>query len=32
MTATYELGRDNVGRYVGLRQGKYWERTENSDY
>lgn len=23
---------DNVGRYVGLRQGKYWERTENSDY
>lgn len=26
------LGRGNVGRYVGLRQGKYWERTENSDY
>ncbi len=26
------LGRDNVGRYVGLCQGKYWERTENSDY
>ena len=22
----------NVGRYVGLRQGKYWERTENSNY
>lgn len=26
------LGRGNAGRYVGLRQGKYWERTENSDY
>ena len=22
----------NAGRYVGLRQGKYWERTENSNY
>lgn len=22
----------NVGRYVGLRRGEYWERTENSDY
>lgn len=36
MSATDELrrtlGRDNVGRYVGLCQGKYWERTENSDY
>ena len=26
------LGWGNVGRYVGLRQGKYWERMENSDY
>ena len=26
------LVRDNVGRYVGLRQGEYWERTENSNY
>ena len=26
------LGRGNAGRYVGLRQGEYWERTENSDY
>lgn len=26
------LGRDNAGKYVGLRRGKYWERTENSDY
>ena len=26
------LGRSNVGRYVGLRQGEYWERTENSNY
>ena len=26
------LGRSNVGRYVGLRRGEYWERTENSDY
>ncbi len=26
------LGHDNAGRYVGLRQGEYWERTENSDY
>jgi hypothetical protein len=32
MTATDKLGRDNVGRYVGLRQGKCWERTENSNY
>ena len=22
----------NVGRYVGLRQGECWERTENSNY
>lgn len=26
------LGSSNVGRYVGLRQGEYWERTENSNY
>lgn len=26
------LGRGNAGRYVGLRRGEYWERTENSDY
>lgn len=26
------LGWGNAGRYVGLRQGEYWERTENSDY
>lgn len=26
MTAT------NAGKYVGLRRGKCWERTENSDY
>ena len=26
------LGRSDVGRYVGLRQGEYWERTENSNY
>lgn len=26
------LGRGNVGKYVGLRRGEYWERTENSDY
>lgn len=26
------LGRGNVGRYVGLRRGKCWERTEYSDY
>lgn len=26
------LGSCNVGRYVGLRQGEYWERTENSNY
>ena len=22
----------NVGRYVGLRRGEYWERRENSEY
>lgn len=22
----------NVGKYVGLRQGNYWERSENSNY
>jgi len=26
------LGSCNAGRYVGLRQGEYWERTENSNY
>lgn len=26
------LGHYNAGRYVGLRQGEYWERTENGDY
>lgn len=26
------LGRDNARKYVGLRRGEYWERTENSDY
>ena len=32
MTATDELVRDNAGKYVGLRQGEHWERTENSNY
>ena len=26
------LGHYNAGRYVGLCQGEYWERTENGDY
>lgn len=23
---------NNVGRYVGLRRGEYWERTESGEY